>query len=126
MCILRENEYKPNVLDECLDKYDKTKIALEYGINLVVELPFQYATQSSDLFAKGAISTLKKLKKQIKDNGTIEDFEQGSQKFKRESPALKSYNQTMKTFDTFYKSFISLVPKETYTPPEDEFDEFNK
>ena len=45
-----------------INKYDKTKIALEYGINLVVELPFQYATQSSDLFAKGAISTLKKLK----------------------------------------------------------------
>lgn len=45
-----------------INKYDKTKIALEYGINLVVELPFQYATQSSDLFAKGAISILKKLK----------------------------------------------------------------
>ena len=52
------------------------------------------------------LSTLKKLKKQIRDDGTIENFEQGSQKFKRESPALKSYNQTMKTFDTFYKSFI--------------------
>ena len=25
LCILKENEYKPNILDECLDKYDKTK-----------------------------------------------------------------------------------------------------
>ena len=72
------------------------------------------------------LSTLKKLKKQIRDDGTIENFEQGSQKFIRESPALKSYNQTMKTFDTFYKNFISLVPKDNYIPPEDEFDEFNK
>ena len=45
-----------------INKYDKTKIALEYGVNLVIELPFQYATQSADLFAKGAIAILKKLK----------------------------------------------------------------
>ena len=45
-----------------INKYDKTKIALEYGINLVIELPFQFATQNADLFAKGAISILKKLK----------------------------------------------------------------
>lgn len=45
-----------------ISKYNKTKIALEYGINLVIELPFQFATQNADLFAKGAISILKKLK----------------------------------------------------------------
>ena len=42
-----------------INKYDKTRIALEYGVNLVIELPFQYATQSADLFAKGAIAILK-------------------------------------------------------------------
>lgn len=45
-----------------ISKEDKTKIALEFGINLVVELPFAFATQGADLFAKGAISILKKLK----------------------------------------------------------------
>ena len=45
-----------------ISKYNKTKIALEYGINLVIELPFQFATQNADLFAKGAISILKMLK----------------------------------------------------------------
>ncbi len=41
-----------------IDKYDKTKICLNNGIDLVVELPFQYATSSSDYFAKGAIEIL--------------------------------------------------------------------
>lgn len=45
-----------------LNKWDKTKIALNYGIDIVVELPFIFATQSADVFAKGAISILKELK----------------------------------------------------------------
>lgn len=45
-----------------LNKWDKTKIALDNKIDLVIELPFVYATQSSDIFAKGAISILNKLK----------------------------------------------------------------
>lgn len=44
-----------------LDKYAKTKIALENNIDLVVELPFAFATQSADIFAYGAISILNKL-----------------------------------------------------------------
>ncbi len=45
-----------------LNKWDKTEIALDYGIDLVVELPFIYATQSADVFAFGAISILNKLR----------------------------------------------------------------
>ena len=45
-----------------INKWDKTKIALENNIDLVVELPFLYATQSADIFAKGAINILKQLK----------------------------------------------------------------
>lgn len=44
-----------------IDKYTKTEIALQQGINLIVELPFPFATQGSDIFAKGAITILKKL-----------------------------------------------------------------
>jgi len=45
-----------------INKIDKTRIALEYGADIVVELPFAFATQSADLFAKGAIAILKELK----------------------------------------------------------------
>ncbi len=45
-----------------INKWDKTEIALKYGVSLVVELPFKYASQSADLFAKGAVEILNELK----------------------------------------------------------------
>ncbi len=45
-----------------LDKWDKTKISLENNIDLIVELPFPYATQSADIFAEGALEILNHLK----------------------------------------------------------------
>nr|WP_042224100.1 nucleotidyltransferase [Oceanobacillus manasiensis] len=41
-----------------MDKFARTKAALSSGIDIVLELPFAYAVQSSDLFAKGSIHTL--------------------------------------------------------------------
>ena len=45
-----------------INKWDKTKLALELGINLVIELPFVFASQGADLFAKGSIEILNQLK----------------------------------------------------------------
>ena len=45
-----------------LNKWTKTKIELDNHIDIVIELPFVYATQSSDIFAKGAVALLNKLK----------------------------------------------------------------
>ena len=44
-----------------INKWDKTKIALKYNIDLVVELPFNIATSSANYYAKGAIDILNKL-----------------------------------------------------------------
>ena len=44
-----------------VSKWERTKMALENGIDLVVELPFVFATQSADIFAHGAIAILKQL-----------------------------------------------------------------
>lgn len=44
-----------------LNKWDKTKIALENKIDLVVELPFVYATQSADKFAYAGLKILNNL-----------------------------------------------------------------
>lgn len=41
-----------------INKWDKTKIVLDNNIDLVIELPFPYATQSADIFAKGALKIL--------------------------------------------------------------------
>ena len=44
-----------------IDKWKRKDIALNYGIDLVIELPFPFATQSADFFAYGAITLLEKL-----------------------------------------------------------------
>lgn len=44
-----------------LSKWEKTEIALHYGVDLVVELPFVFASQSADIFCLGAIKLLAEL-----------------------------------------------------------------
>lgn len=44
-----------------LDKYSRTKMALNNGIDLVLELPVCYATASAEYFAHGAVSLLERL-----------------------------------------------------------------
>lgn len=44
-----------------ISKKHKTEIALQNGIDLVVELPFVFGTQSADIFAYTAITILEKL-----------------------------------------------------------------
>lgn len=45
-----------------INKWDKTNLALLYGADLVIELPFPFATQSADFFAKGALKILNSIK----------------------------------------------------------------
>ena len=45
-----------------LSKEDKTNIALDNGIDIVIELPVLYGTQSSDIFAYTSIKLLNELK----------------------------------------------------------------
>ncbi len=44
-----------------IDKWKKTEIAKKAGIDLIVELPFPFATQSADYFSYGAITILEYL-----------------------------------------------------------------
>ncbi|WP_408010873.1 nucleotidyltransferase [Pseudalkalibacillus sp. A8] len=45
-----------------VSKWTRAKMALEAGVDLVVELPYAYATQRADRFAYGAVSILDALK----------------------------------------------------------------
>lgn len=62
-----------------LNKWDKTKIELDQGIDLVIELPFVYSTQASDIFAEGAVKILNYLGIDTlvfgTERDTIEDLE---------------------------------------------------
>ena len=41
-----------------INKWDKTEISLYYGVDLVIELPYVFATESADKFAKASIEIL--------------------------------------------------------------------
>ena len=62
-----------------IDKFKRSEIALLNGVDLVVELPFPFATQSADIFAYGAVTILEHLgvEKLIfgSENDNIEDLE---------------------------------------------------
>jgi len=62
-----------------IDKWKRSNIALELGVDLVIELPFPFATQSADFYAYGAITILEKLQceKVIfgSESNNIEDLE---------------------------------------------------
>lgn len=45
-----------------LNKWSKTKISIENGIDIVIELPYVFSSQSADIFAKGALEILNRIK----------------------------------------------------------------
>lgn len=61
-----------------LPKYSRSKMALQAGADIVIELPYAYATQKAETFASGAISILQDLKAQEmcfgSESGQINDF----------------------------------------------------
>jgi predicted nucleotidyltransferase len=61
-----------------VDKWSRTKMALQGGVDVVVELPYIYATQKAEIFADGAVSLLESLSVTDlcfgSENGEIEPF----------------------------------------------------
>lgn len=41
-----------------IDKWERARLAVNYGVDLVIELPLVYACQSADYFSRGALSLL--------------------------------------------------------------------
>ena len=92
--------------------------------NILKKIPEEKMDQATLISneMKFILITIDELKKDIQEKGAVEHFINGKQDFLRESPALASYNKLMKTYDTFYKNLIALVPKDELNV-DDEFDE---
>lgn len=81
-----------------INKWNKTKICLENNIDIVIELPFVYAVQSSDIFAKGAITILNKLKIDTLVFGTETDNIESLKKMAEIQLYNKNYNILVKKY----------------------------
>lgn len=60
VCVLTGNYNQRGDLS-IINKFEKTNAALENGVDLVVELPYIYATQNAYVFGKTAVNILNKL-----------------------------------------------------------------
>ena len=62
-----------------IDKWKRSQIALKLGVDLVIELPYPFASQSADFFAYGAVTLLEKLQVEKvifgSEGNSIEDLE---------------------------------------------------
>lgn len=70
----------------------------------------QFAEPLIHQFAVTAV-TMERLADEINKGDLVEDFVQGSQRLRREAPALKSYNATVKSFTTLSKALLDLLPE---------------
>lgn len=81
-----------------LNKWDKTRIALKYGVDLVIELPCFYATNSADTFAEGAIKILNLLKCDYLVFGSESNDIEMFTKLAREQLNNKEYDTLVKEY----------------------------
>lgn len=107
-----------------IDKWKRCEIALKCGADIVVELPFPFATQSADFFADGAIGILEKLKvekvifgsecNQIEDLKTIAEIQIDNDDLEK---LTKVYSKLGENYPTaLSKSIYDLTGKKIETP----------
>ena len=65
------------------------------------------------------------LKKKVNEEGVVTEMCQGSYSINRENPALRSYNISIKNYQSLVKQITELLPKNDISI-EDEFDNFNE
>ncbi|OIJ09791.1 hypothetical protein BKP35_15000 [Anaerobacillus arseniciselenatis] len=90
-----------------ISKWARTKMALAAGVDIVVELPYVFATQHAEVFAQGAISILKEIGANAvcfgSESGEISDF--------------TSLSTFIKEHEKTYSTFIKEALKEGYSYP---------
>ena len=66
--------------------------------------------------------TLLELQDKINKSGSFDLFQQGLQKFERESPAMKSYNATIKNYQALCKQLLDMLPEDNSNDSDDFLD----
>lgn len=82
-----------------VDKWTRTEMAINNGVDLVIELPYVYATQKAEIFAKGALSLLTSLGVDTvcfgSESGEIEEFKKTTSFIHRNQ---KKYDERIKFY----------------------------
>ncbi|MDD6224203.1 MAG: nucleotidyltransferase [bacterium] len=124
--LIMSGSFTQRGIPSILNKWDKTEIALIYGIDLVIELPFPFATQSADLFAKGAISLLKEVKAEYlvfgsesNDVNTLQELADIALNNKKYQEKIRQYLKKGMNYPTALSKALESFSKKTITTPND-------
>ncbi|PWM75478.1 MAG: hypothetical protein DBX59_01790 [Bacillota bacterium] len=100
---------------ESLSTPDKIEVKKRKIKKLFKDLSSEKMQFAEGLIYQFAVAsvTLERLVDEINSGEVIEDFRQGAQTLRRENPALKSYNTTIKSFTALSKSLLDLLPEKT-------------
>jgi Predicted nucleotidyltransferase len=108
-----------------IDKWTRSHLAVEFGVDLVIELPFVYACQSADYFAKGAMFLLNAIGVTDlcfgSEDGNIETFIDiakmiDEHHLQYQSLIKEAMNQGFRYPDACNQALKSLFQKEVKTP----------
>lgn len=93
VCIMSGN-FAQRGIPSIVDKWERTKLALHYGVDLIIELPTIYSLSSAEFFAFGAITLLSSLGviNNIcfgSESGNIDDIKQISEVLCKEPKLFK-------------------------------------
>lgn len=109
-----------------INKFDKTKIALNYGVDLVIELPFVFSTQSADIFAKGSLSLLNYLNceylvfgSESNDIDTLKELAKIQLKSKKYDKLVKQYMDNGINYPTAMNKALTDLGGKSINNPND-------
>ncbi|MFS0782414.1 nucleotidyltransferase [Bacillus sp. 1P06AnD] len=98
-----------------INKWDRAKMALLGGVDLVIELPYIFSTQHAVHFAEGSIGLLEALRCDTfcfgSENGTIEDFIQAYHVEKDNRATLDAYIKQFSKEGFNYPTSVSMAWK---------------
>ena len=108
-----------------IDKWTRSKLAIQYGVDIVIELPFIYSVQSADYFAKGSIELLNAIGVTDlcfgSEDGNIDTFISIAKAIKENeahyNTLVKAYmDQGLRYPDACNQSLNDILGKEIRTP----------
>lgn len=108
-----------------IDKFKRSELAIKYGVDLVIELPFVYVSQSADYFCKGAIDLLYHIGVTDlvfgSECGTIETFKEIAYAIEKQPEIYNQYvkdsmNQGLRYPDACNQALSQLLGKSIVTP----------
>ncbi|HHW89595.1 MAG TPA: nucleotidyltransferase [Clostridiales bacterium] len=102
-----------------LDKYTRTRAALRYGADMVVELPTVFAIAGADIFADGAVRVINQIKNVNwlsfgSESGKIDELMHAAQILKTESPELKKTIKDCLNMGLSYPKALSMAVQKKY------------